>query len=119
MITHRFTSFRRAPIYILFAVCVFSAGCGSFRAPVIPPTGGIYTLIEAPMDLNSQGGKQIGPLKGEAVCKAIMGIWAVGDAGLEAAARNGGITRINHVDYRYRKVFYGFVTEFTTIAYGE
>lgn len=94
-------------------------GCGRYVAPVIPPTGGAFTKIKGPLDLNSQGGKEIGPLQGEASTVAWMGFWSSGDASIASAAKNGGIQRINHVDYRYQSVLWGFRAEFTTVVYGE
>jgi len=99
--------------------CILLTGCGRIQAPVVPPLGGLYTRVEAPLDLNSQGGKGVGPRYGEASVHAVMGLWSTGDASVEAAARNGGISRINHVDYRYRSLLWGLVTEFTTVVRGE
>lgn len=55
---------------------------------------------------------------GAATATSILGIVATGDASIEAAAKNGGITRIHHVDHHSRNIF-GFYSEFTTIVYGE
>jgi hypothetical protein len=89
------------------------------KAPVVPPWGTLYTEISAPLDLNSAGGKTIGEKKGESTCISILGLVAVGDAGLKAAAENGGLTTIRHLDYKFKNVFFGFFTRYTTVAYGE
>ena len=103
----------------LGALALMTVGCGRYVAPVIPPTGGAFTRIEGPLDLNSQGGKVIGPLSGESESVAWLGFWATGDASIATAAREGGIKRINHVDYRYRSFLWGFKAVFTTVVYGE
>ncbi len=109
-------------IFVLAAIAIpvlATSGCGRYVAPVIPPTGGAYTKIEGPLDLNTQGGKEIGPLSGEASSVAWLGLWSSGNASIASAAKNGGIQRINHVDYRYKKLLWGFRAEFTTVVYGE
>ena len=101
----------------LGAVAILSAGC--VTAPVVPPMGALYSKIEAPLDLNSAGGKVIGERRGESSSIAILGLVAVGDAGLKAAAEEGGLTRITHVDYKLKNVLFGAYAKFTTVAYGE
>jgi hypothetical protein len=92
---------------------------GCVTAPVVPPLAGIYTNIEAPLDLNSAGGKTIGPKRGEASTIAVLGLLAVGDAGVKAAAQQGGIVRVNHLDYHFRSYLFGAFARYTTVAYGE
>jgi hypothetical protein len=42
----------------------------------------------------------------------------VGDSSINTAAKNGGITKINHVDRQVKNVL-GFIGEYTTTVYGE
>ena len=102
------------------AVCAFAImATGCLMAPVVPPMGSVYTQIEAPLDLSSAGGKEIGPKCGEASSFAILGIFASGDASIHAAAENGGIRKVNHVDYRFKNVLLGAYSRYTTVVYGE
>lgn len=110
---------RRALCLGALLVVVAMAAGGCLMAPVVPPMGSFYTHIEAPLDLDSQGGKAIGPKRGEATCKAYAGMVSVGDASVRAAAKNGGIERVNHVDYRFKNYLLGLYSSYTTIAYGE
>ena len=55
---------------------------------------------------------------GSAKCKSYLGLVAVGDCSIEAAARAAGITEIHHVDYETLSVL-GIYAEFVTIVYGE
>ena len=55
---------------------------------------------------------------GSATCHSYLGLCAVGDASIEAAAKAGGITKIHHVDFKSHSVI-GIYAEFTTIVYGE
>ncbi len=41
-----------------------------------------------------------------------------GDASLSAAMKNGGITKVHHVDYKVKNIL-GIIGEMTTIVYGE
>ncbi|PYN11407.1 MAG: protein trl [Candidatus Rokuibacteriota bacterium] len=45
-------------------------------------------------------------------------VFATGDASISAAAKNGGITRIHHVDHETMNIL-GFYAKYTTIVYGE
>ena len=46
-----------------------------------------------------------------------MGFYAVGDASVETAAKNGGITKIHHVDYETQSIL-GVIADYTTVVYG-
>ncbi len=45
-------------------------------------------------------------------------VFATGDASISAAMRNGGITRIHHVDHETLSIL-GVYAKYTTIVYGE
>jgi hypothetical protein len=49
---------------------------------------------------------------------SVAGVVAIGDAGIEAACRNGGITKIHHLDINTFSVL-GVFTRRTTYVYGE
>ena len=55
---------------------------------------------------------------GTAEAKGYVGLVALGDASIQAAARDAGITRIHHVDYQ-AKSYVGVYTIYTVIVYGE
>ncbi len=59
-----------------------------------------------------------GTKTGKSVATTILGLAAYGDTGIEAAARNGGITRIMTVDYDSYNIL-GVYSRFTTIVTGE
>jgi hypothetical protein len=50
--------------------------------------------------------------------KSYLGMIAVGDCSIETATKNGGITKINHVDWKVKNTL-GFIGEYTTTVYGE
>jgi hypothetical protein len=84
------------------------AGAPTGGAATAPGSAGSTTMTTTPEQ----------PLKsGSATASSILGIYASGDCSIEAAARNGGITRIDHVDHHTWNVV-GFYSEFTTTVYG-
>ena len=53
-----------------------------------------------------------------AEAKGYLGVVALGDASIQAAAKEAGITRIHHVDYQ-AKSYVGVYNVYTVIVYGE
>lgn len=101
---------------VLVVVCIFCAsifnGCATAVSPV---TGSIYMNVKGPM---SPGAHHASSKVGKAQCTSILGIVATGDASIETAAKNGGITKIHHVDHHSTGIL-GIYAKFTTIVYGE
>ena len=93
-------------------VATLLSGCATAVSPV---TGSLYTNVKAPMLVTDNPDK---PTKvGRATMRSILGVYAVGDASIEAAAKNAGITRIHHVDYQTQNIL-GVMADFTVIVYG-
>ena len=55
---------------------------------------------------------------GTATSQSYMAMIAVGDSSINTAAKNGGITKINHVDWKVKSML-GIIGEYTTPVYGE
>lgn len=55
---------------------------------------------------------------GTATSQSYLAMIAIGDSSIEAAAKNGGITKINHADWKVKNIL-GFIGEYTTTVYGE
>ena len=80
------------------------------------PIGMLYTELTLPMGVT---GENIAKLKvGKSECKSVLGLVAIGDASVETAAKNGGITRIHHVDWEAKNIL-GVIGEYHCIVYGE
>ncbi len=93
-------------------VATLLSGCATAVSPV---NGALYTNVRAPMLVTESPDK---PTKvGRATMRSILGVYAVGDASIEAAAKNAGITRIHHVDYQTQNIL-GVMADFTVIVYG-
>lgn len=80
-----------------------------------PAMGSLYTEVKAPLSATSNTGYS---KIGKASCQSILGLVATGDASIEAAAKNGGITKIHHVDYESKNIL-GIIGTFTAVVYGD
>ena len=96
----------------MLACAISLSGCAF--APVVPPRGLLYNDQKAPLF----GGRSAGPLVGEASSYSVMFLVGWGDSSIRAAAKNGGITRIQNVDYRLVH-FLGLYQRFTVIVSGD
>jgi hypothetical protein len=81
-------------------------------------TGCLYTHIQTPLDLDldrTKLGNKIGTSEYQSV------LWAVawGDGGTQAAAKQGGLTVINHADTETLVILGGLYWRERTILYGE
>ncbi len=86
--------------------------CAVVQSPV---NGFAYTNVRAPISVSQSDEK---PSRvGRSSARSIMGIIALGDASIQAAAEKGGITNIHHVDYE-SKSYFGILSEFTVVVYG-
>ena len=100
--------------YFLWPLLLATAlsGCATSVSPI---TGSVYSNVKAPLLATDSNEK---PTKiGRATARSVLGVYAVGDASIEAAAKNAGITRIHHVDYQTQSVL-GVMADFTVIVYG-
>ena len=90
--------------------------------------GLIYTGSSFPVDVSKNTNENIPNLEnlkyGEATKNNILGLVEIGDGGMQAAIKNGGITQIHYVDTKVSKVYIplGFIPIYVkqtkTIVYG-
>jgi len=95
-------------LLLCVGLLAFLGGCTS----VAPINGGLYT--EATAGITGSG--KMGPKEGEACMKSIIGV-AMGDVSVAAAAKNGEIHTISHVDNRTRNIL-GLYSEYCTVVHG-
>lgn len=81
-------------------------------------SGCVYSSATTPLDENVQE-TRIGSKQGRASVYIVAWLVAWGDAGVAAAARDGDLQVINHLDIERRVVLFGLFTRITTIAYGD
>jgi hypothetical protein len=100
----------------LLAITMFS-GCAMVMTPV--GMGSIYTDVKAPQVAASVNYDATGFAKvGSATASNILGWIVMGDAGIQAAMKNGGITKVHHVDYKASSIL-GIYATYTLYVYGE
>ena len=81
----------------------------------MPPGGFLYQNTDA---LVGPTAGDMGSRRGEASATSFLGLFAWGDASAKAAASNGGIQTLKHVDYNFTNII-GIYQSFTTVAYGD
>jgi hypothetical protein len=92
-------------------VLVMANGCAMARSPV---TGFVYSNTQAGLGATSN---QAGNRVGKACATSYLGAFASGDATIETARRNGGITLITSVDEESSSIL-GVYAEYCTVVRG-
>ena len=97
-------------------------GCVSNMFPGGPtPAGVIVTSVTSPAQAltvatdPTAGSQKTGTASGS----AFLGLFAFGDAGIDAAMKNGSITKVHHVDHQVNSFLFGFWLQTTTIVHGD
>lgn len=112
--------------WALLACLLPTAGCATAQldAPVVPPTGILFANQAAPLQVDFEE-TTLGSKKGERTHThyihdiVLTGTnFAWGEAAIEEAAREAGIERVNHADYKILNVL-GVYTRFTVRVYGD
>jgi hypothetical protein len=104
-------NYPRTPLIVLVGLLFLLTGCAT-----IYPTGAIYTNVQLPVTVTDNAGT---PMKtGTAQATSILGLVATGDASIEAAKKNGSITKVHHVDWDAYNVL-GIYGRYTVTVYGE
>ena len=101
----------RITLTLLVGLVFLLTGCAT-----IYPTGAIYTDVQLPVTVTDNAGT---PMKtGTAQATSWFGLVATGDASIEAAKKNGDITKVYHVDWDAMSVL-GIYGRYTVTVYGE
>ncbi len=109
-------------LVLLALSVVFLSGCVSNMFPGGPtPAGALVTNVKGPAqnltiatDVTAASTKT-----GTSSASGILGLFAFGDASMDAAMKNGGITKVHHVDYEVSSILFGLFLKSTTIVHGE
>ena len=110
---------------VLMLVCsalLLASGCVTCTYPGGPtPAGLIFAVVTTPAqslavatDNSVKSDKQ-----GMATACGLLGLFAYGDSSIDAAMKNGGITKVHHVDHKVVAIFYSFFFTDQTLVYGE
>ena len=81
-------------------------------------TGCVYSNIRTPLDMDLDK-TELGSLTGEAEFQSVLFLVMWGDAGTAAAAKQGGLTRINHMDTEVLSILCGLYFRQKVIVYGD
>lgn len=80
------------------------------------PIGQLYTELKLPVAVTQNGSNS--PKIGVAECESFLGLIATGDASIETAKQNGGITKVHHVDWEVENIL-GIIGKYKVTVYGE
>lgn len=95
--------------FIALLIALLISGCGI-----------IYTDIKTPMPtLNLQANADSQTKVGKASCTSYVWVVGTGDCSTAAAMKNGGISKIHHVDWEVKSILLGIYKKYTTVVYGE
>ena len=81
-------------------------------------SGCVYMNVTTPLDTNLDK-TQLGSKVGRSQAQSILGLVAWGDAGTQAAARDGGITTLNHFDKDFFSILLFVYARQRTVVYGD
>lgn len=114
---------KKIVLVLMVSMMFLLTGC-AVNGP-LPPAGLIITNVKAPdsaatLAMRTGMKEEVKPLKsGKASATAVFGLFSGGDAGIDQAMKNGGITKVHHVEYETTMFLGGFIHSLTTIVYGE
>jgi hypothetical protein len=80
--------------------------------------GCLYANVKTPLDLDADK-TDIGNKVGTSTIQSVLWLVAWGDGSTEAAAKNGNISVIHHMDQEVFSILFGLYSKSTTIVYGE
>jgi hypothetical protein len=81
-------------------------------------SGCLYSHVTIPLSTTLDE-TELGQKQGKASIYSLVWLFAWGDAGAAAAAKNGGITTMKHMDMESYVILFGIYTRTTTIVYGD
>ncbi len=100
-------------IVVGYAAALLSlSGCAMVMGPVM---GAWYTDVKGPVTATGQPSK--GDRSGEACATSILGLIATGDASIETARKNAGVTKVTAVDMSGSSIL-GIYAKYCTVVYG-
>ncbi|MFN0207958.1 MAG: TRL domain-containing protein [Planctomycetota bacterium] len=81
-------------------------------------SGCLYSHVRHPLDLDLHE-TRLGTKVGESTARSILWLFAWGDAGTQAAAQQGNLTKLYHMDTEITFILFGLYASSTTIVYGD
>ena len=81
-------------------------------------TGCLYSRVMTPLDTDLNQ-TVLGHKVGKSSLHCVLWLFAWGDMSVAAAARQGGITTLNHMDMETHMILFGLYTRQSIIVYGD
>ena len=100
---------------IFSVACAIALAVGMTSCGSIGMVGAVYSDYTEPTAVTSNN---LGTKVGQADGLSVLGVVALGDAGVEKAAKQAGIKKVSHVDKKTFSVL-GLFTKITYTVYGE
>lgn len=100
---------------IFSVACAIALALGMSSCSSVGLVGLVYTGYTEPAAVTSN---QLGTKVGQSKALSVLGITATGNAGIEKATKQAGITKVSHVDKKTVSVL-GLFTTVTYTVYGE
>ena len=101
-------------LFLIFFAALILSGC-AYNSPV---PGILYTGTTFPSGDKVKLDGETANKQGKSTCSSIFALVAFGDCSIKSAMKDGGITKIHHVDSSSMNVLY-FFFRYDTIVYGE
>ncbi|HQL01239.1 MAG TPA: TRL-like family protein [Smithellaceae bacterium] len=102
---------RTLRLAVVLGAALILTGCA-----MLVPMGTVYTDVKLPLAATGNGA--VSPKTGEASCVSILGVVATGDCSIEAAKKNGGIAKVNSVDWKVNNIL-GIYGTYKVVVSGE
>jgi hypothetical protein len=102
---------RKMLVLAFVALCFIITGCATSM-----PMGEFYTELKLPIAATGEAAKN--NKVGVAECTSILGLVATGDASIDTAMKNGGITKVSHIDWQAKNIL-GIIGTYKVIVYGQ
>jgi hypothetical protein len=103
-----------ASVLLASVVVVFGTGCATVTGIPGGTYGALFTQTDNAVAVGSaSGAEKVGTAESQAII-----CFATGDSSIQTAMKNGGITKIHHVDSKVFSVL-GLYAKYTTVVYGE
>jgi hypothetical protein len=99
---------------ILLAVGLSGCAMGSVNSP---DRGLIFTAVKGPITSTPYPATATAKV-GTSSSACVFGLFSFGDASIHSAIADGGITKVQHIDYQYVG-FLGLFSTYKVIVYGE
>lgn len=101
----------------ILTICFIAAVALLSGCATTVPQGSLFTDVKVPVSAAANN-KSDNLKVGKSYCKSYLGLVTQGDASIEAAKKNGGITKVVSVDWKAKSIL-GLVGEYECIVYGE